>query len=117
MRISSFGPMAEKRNSYRSFNAIKGDYHFYFSSLARELEIVIELVQGGEVLLEARLCGRATALTGKNQACLLLHHPLVAHLTMPRILFEAMRLFFLRRLKYIEKPQVIDMMTIRRKVK
>jgi hypothetical protein len=28
-----------------------------------------------------------------------------------------MRLFFLRRLKYIEKPQIADMMTIRRKGK
>lgn len=99
------------------FNTLEGDYHFSFSALARELEITIELVLGGEVLLEARLYGRATALTGRNQACLLLHHPLMAHLTTPRILYEAMRLFFLRRLKYIEKPQVIDMMTIRRKGK
>jgi cyclopropane-fatty-acyl-phospholipid synthase len=108
---------ARKAFHVSPFNTIEGDYHFSFSALGETLEITIELVQGGEVLLEARLYGRATALTGKNQTRLLLRHPLVAHLTTPRILFEALRLFFLRRLKYIEKPQVVDMMTIRRKGK
>lgn len=108
---------ARKAFHVSPFNNIEGDYHFAFSPLGEKLQITIELVQGGEVLLEARLFGSARALTVKNHACLFLRHPLMAHLTMPRILFEAMRLFFLRRLKYIEKPKAIDMMTLRRKVK
>lgn len=99
------------------FNHIEGDYHFAFSPPGETLEITIELVKGGEVILEAGLFGKARKLTLKNHACLFLRHPLAAHLTMPRILYEAIRLFFLRRLKYIEKPQAIDMMTLRRKVK
>ena len=108
---------ARKAFHVSPFNNIEGDYYFAFSPLGETLEITIELVQGDEVILEARLYGRARALTVKNHACLFLRHPLVAHLTIPRILFEAMRLFLLRRLKYVEKPQAIDMMTIRRKVK
>ena len=108
---------ARKAFHVSPFNNIEGNYYFAFSPLGDTLQITIELVQGDEVILEARLYGHATALTGKNHVCLLLHHPLVAHLTIPRILFEAMRLFLLRRLKYVEKPQAIDMMTIRRKVK
>lgn len=108
---------ARKAFHVSPFNHIEGDYHFAFSSLGETLEITIELVREGEVIFEARLYGKSRALTLKNHVCLFLRHPLVAHLTMPRILFEAMRLFLLRRLKYIEKPQAIDMMTLRRKVK
>ncbi len=108
---------ARKTFHVSPFNNIEGDYHFAFSPPEETLEIEIELVREDEIILEARLYGKSRALTLKNHACLFLRHPLVAHLTMPRILFEAMRLFLLRRLKYIEKPQAIDMMTLRRKVK
>lgn len=97
------------------FNTIEGDYLFSFSVPGDVVDISIELKQTEEILFQARLYGRALSLTAGNHIRQLVRHPLVSHLTMPRILFEAARLFLTRRLKYVEKPPAVHMMTLRRK--
>jgi cyclopropane-fatty-acyl-phospholipid synthase len=97
------------------FNSLDGNYRFTFSAIGDEIDISIELVRDESVVFQGRLCGKALALTAKNHARLLLRHPLVAHLTMPRILYEAARLFFLRKLAYIDKPPSVHMMTLKRR--
>lgn len=97
------------------FNTLEGHYCFTFSAIGDEIDISIELVRDEGVVFQGRLCGNALPLTAKNHARLLLRHPLVAHLTVPRILFEAARLFFRRKLAYIDKPPSVHMMTLKRR--
>ncbi|MFO7570383.1 MAG: DUF1365 family protein, partial [Smithellaceae bacterium] len=96
------------------FNNLEGMYRFTFSGVGDEIDMLIELTRDEGIVFQARLYGKALPFTAKNHARLLLRHPLVAHLTMPRILFEAARLFFRRKLAYIDKPPAVHMMTLRR---
>ncbi|OPY89472.1 MAG: Cyclopropane-fatty-acyl-phospholipid synthase [Syntrophus sp. PtaU1.Bin208] len=106
---------AQKSFHVSPFNNLEGEYSFRFSSLGDQLDISIELWREGERVFEGRLQGKALELTTGNIARMFLRHPLAPQLTLPRIFFEAARLYFLRSLPYHEKPMPHSRMTIRRK--
>jgi cyclopropane-fatty-acyl-phospholipid synthase len=97
------------------FNNLEGRYDFLFSSVGEQLDISIELWREGQLVFEARLKGQARELKAGSIARMLLRHPIVSHLTIPRIFFEAARLYFRRHLSYNNKPIPHSLMTIRRK--
>jgi len=107
--------MAEKSFHVSPFNNLSGRYEFFFSAIGPELNIRIILHREEGVVFEASLRGKSRPLTSRNLAAVMLKHPLMPHLSMPRILFEAARLFFQRKLSYIEKPVPMSAMTIRKK--
>jgi len=45
---------------------------------------------------------------------MMIKHPIVPHLTKPRIFMEAARLYFSKHLKYHDKPDPVSSMTIKR---
>ncbi|MEW6077915.1 MAG: DUF1365 family protein [Thermodesulfobacteriota bacterium] len=94
------------------FNNLEGTYHFFFSSLETGLDIKIELIRDGELVFEAKLVGKAVALTPGSHARTLLAHPVVPHLSIPRIYWQAFRLSFQRKLAYHPKPAPKSIMTI-----
>ena len=95
------------------FNDMQGEYRFCFADPRRDLDLSVELVQEGRSLLLAKLwseqAGRPVTLSAL--AGFLLHPNRV--LTYPRILKEAARLYFQRRLPVHSKPQPSNPMTIR----
>ena len=105
---------AEKSFHVSPFNNMKGQYEFLFSDIGKELDIRISLYRDDEKIFEGQLWGQSGPLTAGHHAWTLLKHPLIPLLTMPRIIFEAARLHFLRRLQYYEKPVPISPMTIRK---
>ncbi len=96
------------------FNDISGFYEMSFSPLEQEIEIHVDLYRSGEKVFGATLWGRARGLTLKNHAFILLRHPFIPHLTVPRIYLEAAKLHFRGRLAMYDKPAPISAMTIRR---
>jgi len=96
------------------FNDVSGSYELRFSALADEIDIQVELLRGGERVFSAQLWGKARPMTAMQLTALILRHPLLPRLTIPRIYLEAAKLFFLKKLAYHPKPVPLSPMTIRR---
>jgi cyclopropane-fatty-acyl-phospholipid synthase len=96
------------------FNDMTGIYEFLFADIRKELKVRINLYRDNELAFYGELSGDPLPLTASNQAKILLKHPLIPHLTVPRIYWEAAKLYFLRKLSYHPKPVPINMMTIRK---
>ncbi len=103
---------AEKAFHVSPFNNLEGTYRFYFSSLETGLDIKIDLIRDGERVFDAQLVAKAVALTPWSHARTLLTHPVVPHLSVPRIYWQAFRLSFQKKLTYHQKPVPKSAMTI-----
>jgi len=106
---------ADKNFHVSPFNSTAGQYEFFFSMPGEEIDIRIILHREEEKVFEARLWGKSRPLTSFGLAALIARHPLMPHLSIPRIFLEAAKLFFQKNLTYIEKPIPMSMMTIRKK--
>ena len=95
------------------FNNIEGQYEFLFTETGKEIDIRIRLHRNDEMVFEGKLFGRSKPLTPANHAKMLLRHPILPHLSIPRILFEAARLKFQKKLNHYTKPIPMSAMTIR----
>lgn len=96
------------------FNNMGGMYNFYFPMPGKNIDIRIELIREKNTVFSARLFGAPIELTSANLIRTMLRHPIIPHLTKPRIFMEAARLYFSKRLKYHDKPEPISPMTIKR---
>lgn len=108
------GYRTEKAFHVSPFNTMEGSYEFLFSDAGKELDIRINLDRGGERIFEARLWGQYQALTAMHLAKVLIRHPLMPHMTVPRIYREALTLHFKRKLPIHSKPVPTSTMTIRK---
>jgi cyclopropane-fatty-acyl-phospholipid synthase len=96
------------------FNRIEGTYQFYFSDLNDSLTIRIELMIDQRKVFDAELRGEAVPFNFFNQVKLILKHPVVPHLSIPRIYWEAAKLYFRKKLVFNEKPVPFSPATIRK---
>lgn len=106
---------AEKRFHVSPFNTVDGSYQFVFGDIRKRLDITITLERGGRPVLDARLQGEPRALSAWAHAKSILTHPVLPHLTIPRIYKEAFTLKFKKNLFYYQKPVPADPMTLRRR--
>ena len=95
------------------FNNMAGGYGFMFSIAGDAIDIQVTLVRENRPILRARLQGRGQPLTAANMARVILSHPLAGWLTMPRILAQAVRLHFGKKLPVYPKPNPCSPDTIR----
>lgn len=105
---------AQKKFFVSPFNNMKGKYNFYFSKISNEINIKIELYRENQIIMNAVLKGNAVEFTSANHLKTIIKHPFLPHLTMPRIIWQATKLFLLRRLPVYQKPVPIDVMTIKK---
>jgi cyclopropane-fatty-acyl-phospholipid synthase len=96
------------------FNDISGTYEFIFADIRKELNIRLNLYRENELAFYAELWGDPLPLTASNQLKTLVRYPFIPYLTIPRIYWEAAKLYFLRKLPYHEKPVPMSAMTIRK---
>ncbi len=96
------------------FNDMEGVYRFSFSDLQKEVDLRVELHKSGGRVFEASLTGRTMPLTAANHRRVILRHPLIPHLTLPRILWQAARLHFKGKLPVHKKPVPQSPWTIRK---
>ena len=93
------------------FNDMRGDYEFSFSGLADKMEIHVDLVRDGGKVLETGFRGTALPLTTENLKQTLRRYPLAALLNMPRIVWQAAKLYFRKKLPVFQKPPPSSPMT------
>lgn len=79
-----------------------GDYHVQFHPLTEKLDISFNLKREGEKPFIARMQG--TAHKFEQHSSVLLRYGLTILLTLPRIYLQAIKLFFIKRLSVMKKP-------------
>jgi cyclopropane-fatty-acyl-phospholipid synthase len=95
------------------FNDMKGDYDFFFSALDEKLDVRINIVRDGEVVFRSRQWGASVKLSKAALRRVLLRYPVTAALTVPRITWQAAKLYFGKRLPVFHKPSPQSDTTIR----
>ena len=90
----------------------QGQYEFWFSSLENCFDIRINLIREGKLSLSTRLWGQSQPLTTRSLALALVRFPLSTFQTMPRILAQAARLHYARKLPVFSKPEPASPLTI-----
>lgn len=95
------------------FNDMEGDYTFSFSAPSPQLDVRVDLLKQGRVVFRSQLAGDALPFTARNLAATLARYPFAAALTFPRIVAQAARLYFRRRLGVFRKPPPSSALTIR----
>lgn len=96
------------------FFPMKGWYSFRLSPPGDTLRLEITFcLDGDKPALVASFTGAAKPLTPGTMARLVCLHPLRAILTFPRILWQAGRLYFQKRLRVYTKPDPCSPMTLR----
>jgi cyclopropane-fatty-acyl-phospholipid synthase len=107
----SFG--AGKAFHVSPFFPRRGRYEFTLSEPGEELAVSITYFLDEQPALKASFTGVAQPMTGRNLARMLMRHPLRAVLTAPRIVAQAARLYFRRKLAVYPKPEPASSLTIR----
>lgn len=108
------GPKANAAKDFHvsPFYGREGEYKFSFSELNQRLDIRIDIVQNGSLQFKSRLHAEARPLTQGQLLKTLLQFPLSAALTMPRILWQAAKLKYQKRLPVFTKPYADSAMTL-----
>ena len=104
---------ARKQFHVSPFFPRKGQYKFLLTSPGTQIDNTIRYMIDDQLSLVARIHGSAKPLTAKNLRQVILTHPVSASLTMPRILWQAAKLHWQRRLPVYERPVPNSTMTIR----
>ncbi|WP_291317367.1 DUF1365 family protein [Desulfuromonas sp.] len=104
---------ADKAFHVSPFFPREGRYEFRLSPPAETIDNAISYYLGGELSLVARIRGEARPLTPGELARTVARHPLCAALTVPRIVWQAARLHWQRRLPVYRKPVPASAMTVR----
>lgn len=96
------------------FMDLTGEYHFSFEDIRKQLDVTVELFHDDQKVFEASLIEeRRVPLSDKALLTTALTRPLTAHITIPRILWEAGKLHVGKGIRYYPKPDPISIMTIR----
>ncbi len=90
-----------------------GRYEFQLTEPHQQLDNQIHFHRDDQLVLIARIQGQGETLTARSLLHTIIRHPLTAALTTPRILWQAARLYWQRRLPVYTKPVPDHQMTIR----
>jgi len=105
--------LAEKMFHVSPFFPRTGYYQFEIGQPGREVSVKLTYVLDDKVALEASFTGTGEALSGQVLARTVILHPFRAALTFPRILWQAARLYFQKKLQVYSKPEPCSPLTIR----
>jgi len=104
---------ADKQFHVSPFFPLKGHYEFRLTEPGEAIDNTLNYHLNDQLTLVARIHGQAEPLTRDSLARTIIAHPLSASLTMPRILWQAAKLHWQRRLPVYHKPVPDNTMTIR----
>lgn len=104
---------AEKQFHVSPFFSRRGYYEFRLTAPTETIDNTIRYHVDEQLSLVARIHGQAISMTPEDLTRTIIAHPISASLTMPRILWQAARLHWQRRLPVYEKPVPDSSMTIR----
>ncbi|MDD4101070.1 MAG: DUF1365 domain-containing protein [Kiritimatiellae bacterium] len=95
------------------FNNLEGHYEFSLSAPGENLQISVTLVRAGKVILKTTLCGHGQPLTTASLWRTVLGAPLVTSKTIPRIMWQAALLYFIKKMRVYHRPGPSHPMTIK----
>ena len=95
------------------FNDMEGEYDFYFSDIEKTMDIRINIVKDKKTVFNSRLWGDRQEFSAQNVAKTIFKYPLSAVLSMPRILFQAGKLHYFKKLAAYKKPFPVSEFTIK----
>ena len=95
------------------FYDMGGEYDFHFANIDDRLDIRLNVLKKGKEVFYSRIQGKPIELTTKNLWRTIMRYPINAALTMPRILWQAAKLHYQKRLPVFTKPAPRSNMTIR----
>ncbi|HTL49003.1 MAG TPA: DUF1365 family protein [Verrucomicrobiae bacterium] len=104
---------ADKAFHVSPFFDRKGEYEFKYSPVSDTIEIQVNLKKDGRYVLVSQMTGRARPVTGANILKTVLAYPLTAVMTIPRIHWQAAKLYFGKKLPVYKKPAPSSPMTVR----
>jgi cyclopropane-fatty-acyl-phospholipid synthase len=104
---------ADKQFHVSPFFPRQGHYEFRLTEPGEAIDNTLNYHLNDQLTLVARIHGQAEPLTAASLVRTILAHPLCASLTMPRILWQAAKLHWQRRLPVYQKPIPDSTMTIR----
>ena len=95
------------------FNDLKGHYEFRLEEPTSAFHISITLVREEGVIMQAALSANACTLTSAAVIKTILQYPITSFVTIPRIFIQALKLFFLKKLTFNDRPKPPSKMTIK----
>ena len=95
------------------FNDLRGEYRFEFAVEPGRILAVVNLWKDGAEMYRASLSGPPVPLTTGSLWRTLLRHPFRVALTFPRILAQAARLYWVRKLPVFTRPVPDHPMTVK----
>jgi cyclopropane-fatty-acyl-phospholipid synthase len=104
--------MATKVFHVSPFFDRQGQYEFWISDLKERFDIRINLFREGRLSLSSHLWGESHPLTSRSLALALVRFPLSTFQTMPRILAQAARLHYARKLQVFPRPEPASPLTV-----
>ncbi len=87
------------------FNKVEGDYNFHFSRLKEKLDVRINVSKNKKNFFYARISGNAQKITKYTLVKLIMKYPFRTLLVIPKILAEAAKLYYVKNLDIIDKPE------------
>ena len=86
------------------FLDVEGEYEILLRSDHQDFDIRVNILKGGEKVFASRLCGKGKKLNTRNLSTTLLKRPLAAWSTVTLIHWQALKLYFGRKLGVYQKP-------------
>ena len=93
------------------FNDLRGTYEFNLSALGEDMDVRVNLVRDGAHVIDTGIRGTAQPLTSETLRRALWRHPFTAALNIPRIVWQASKLYFRKKLPVHQKPPPSSRMT------
>ena len=107
---------AAKHFHVSPFNDMEGSYRFTLSVRPGALHLAVDLYRDGACVMETYIAGKARPLTNRSVLRHALLHPLdTAANSMPRILWQAAKLHYGKKLEVFRRPVPTHPMTIKRR--
>ena len=86
------------------FNKVEGDYNFHFSKLETKMDVRINVSKNKKNFFYARLSGDSQEISRYKLIKLIMRYPVRTLLIIPKILAEAAKLYYVKNLEIIDKP-------------
>ena len=95
------------------FYEVEGEYDFYFKDLLEKFDVKINIIKKDNSVFFSRVSGKAKIMNNKNLVKTIVKYPLTTTLTMPRILWQAAKLHYVKGLPAYFKPKPISEHTVK----
>ena len=96
--------LVPKRFHVSPFNRVEGDYNFHFSKLNKKMDVRINVSKEKENFFYSRISGKSLKISRYSLIKLIMKYPIRTLLIIPKIMAEAAKLYYVKNLEIVDKP-------------